>query len=49
MSMSRGTTHGHASQSAAAGHVPAGTEVLARTLLDLCAQGAVLFSLWFFF
>jgi hypothetical protein len=31
------------------GHVPAGREVLARTLLDLCAQGAVLFSTWFLF
>jgi hypothetical protein len=39
----------HASQRAAGGHAPADREGLARTLLDLCAQGAVLFSTWFLF
>ena len=43
------TAHAHASQSAARGHAPAGREVLVRTLLELCAQGAVLFSMGFLF
>jgi hypothetical protein len=43
------TAHAHASQSAAGGHAPAGREVLARMLLELCAQGAVLFSMGFLF
>jgi hypothetical protein len=42
-------THDHASQRAAGGHAPADLEGLARTLLDVCAQGAVLFSTWFLF
>jgi hypothetical protein len=42
MSKNGGTAPGHASQSAAGGR-----EALARTRLDLCAQGAVLFSTWF--
>jgi hypothetical protein len=49
MSTNGGTTHEHASQSAAVGHVPAGREALARAFLDLCAQGAVLFATWFLF
>jgi hypothetical protein len=49
MSTNGGTAHEHARQRAAGGHVPAGRESLARTLLDLCAQGAVLFSTWFLF
>ena len=47
MSTNGGTAHEHASQRAAGGRVPADREGLARTLLDLCAQGAVLFSTWF--
>ncbi len=43
------TAHDHARQSAAWGHAPAGREALARTLLNLCAQAAVLFSTWFLF
>jgi hypothetical protein len=39
----------HASQRAAGGHAPADLEGLVRTLLDCCAQGAVLFALWFVF
>jgi hypothetical protein len=39
----------HASLRAAGGHVPADREGLARTLLDLGAQGAVLFSTWCLF
>lgn len=46
MSTNRGTAPEHTSQSAARGHVPADREGLARMLLDLCAQGAVLFSTW---
>ena len=46
MSTDGWTAHEHASQSAAGGHAPAGREALARMLLDLCAQGAVLFSTW---
>jgi hypothetical protein len=49
MSTNEGTAHEHARQRTAGGHVPAGREVLARTLLDLCVQGAVLFSMWFLF
>jgi hypothetical protein len=49
MSTNGGTAHEHARQRTAGGHVPAGREGLARTLLDLCAQGAVLFSTWFLF
>ncbi len=49
MSTNGGTPHEHASQSAAGDHVPTGREALARTLLELCAQGAVLFSTWFLF
>jgi len=47
MSTNGGTAHEHASPSAAGGHAPADREALMRTLLDLCAQGAVLFSTWF--
>jgi hypothetical protein len=43
------TAHAHASQRAAGSPTPAGREALVRTLLDLCAQGAVLFSTWFLF
>jgi hypothetical protein len=43
------TTHDHASQSAEGGHAPVNLEGLVRTLLDFCAQGAVLFSTWFLF
>ena len=39
----------HASQSAEGGHAPTDLEGLARMLLDICAQGAVLFSTWFLF
>jgi hypothetical protein len=49
MSTNGGTAHEPTSQSAAGGHAPADREGLARTLLDLCAQGAVLFSTWFLF
>jgi hypothetical protein len=49
MSMNEGTAHEHASQRTAGSHAPADREGLARTLLDLCAQGAVLFSTWFLF
>jgi hypothetical protein len=45
----RWTAPEHASQSPARGHALADREGLARTLLDLCAQGAVLFSMWFLF
>ena len=41
------TAHGHAPQNAVGGYAPADWAGLARTLLDLCAQGAVLFSTWF--
>jgi hypothetical protein len=47
MSTNGGTAHEHASQRATGGHVPTGREDLVRMLLDLCAQGAVLFSTWF--
>ena len=43
------TVHAHAGQRTAGSHAPAGREALARTLLELCAQGAVLFSMWFLF
>jgi hypothetical protein len=43
------TAYAHASQRAAGGHAPANREALARTLLEFCAQGAVLFSTWFLF
>ena len=49
MSTDGWTAHEHASQRAAGSHAPADREGLARTLLDLCAQGAVLFSTWFLF
>ena len=49
MSTDGWTAHDYASQSAAWGHAPAGMEDLTRTLLDLCAQGAVLFPMWFLF
>jgi hypothetical protein len=49
MPTNRWTAHAHASQHAAGRHAPAGRAALARTLLDLCAQGAVLFSTWFLF
>jgi hypothetical protein len=49
MSTDGGTAHHHASQRAAGSPAPAGREALARTLLELCAQGAVLFSTWFLF
>jgi hypothetical protein len=39
----------HASQNAAGGHAPADREALLQTFLDICAQGAVLFSTWFLF
>jgi hypothetical protein len=44
-----GTAPANASQSVAWGPAPANREALARTLLELCAQGAVLFSTWFLF
>jgi hypothetical protein len=49
MSTDRWTAHEHARQRAAGSHAPAGREALARTLLELYAQGAVLFSTWFLF
>jgi hypothetical protein len=49
MSTNEGTAHEHACQHVAGSHVPADREGLARTLLDFCAQGAVLFSMWFLF
>ena len=49
MSTNEGTAHEHARQRTAGGHAPADREGLARTLLDFCAQGAVLFSMWFLF
>jgi hypothetical protein len=49
MSTNGGTAHEHAHQHTAGGHAPADREGLARTLLDFCAQGAVLFSMWFLF
>jgi hypothetical protein len=49
MSTNGGTAPEHASQSAVGSHAPAARGALARTLLDLCAQGAVLFSTWFLF
>jgi len=49
MSTNGGTAPEHAIQIAAGDHAPAGREGLARTLLDLCAQDAVLFSTWFLF
>jgi len=49
MSTNGRTAHEHASQRAAGSHAPADREALARTLLDLCAQGAVLCSMWFLF
>jgi hypothetical protein len=49
MSTDGRTAHEHARQRAAGSHAPAGREALVRTLLDLCAQGAVLFSTWFLF
>jgi|Tabmets5t2r1_1033131.scaffolds.fasta_scaffold200751_2 hypothetical protein len=45
----RWAAHEHARQNAAGGHAPADREALARTLLELCAQGAVLFSIGFLF
>jgi hypothetical protein len=47
MSTNGWTAHHHARQNAVGGSAPADREGLARTLLDLCAQGAVLFSAWF--
>jgi hypothetical protein len=49
MSTDRWTAHAHASQRAVGSHVFAGREMLVRTLFELCAQGAVLFSTWFLF
>jgi hypothetical protein len=49
MSTDGWTAHDHASQSTPRVYAPADRETLARTLLDLCAQGAVLFSTWFLF
>ena len=49
MSTDGWTAHEHASQRAAGNHAPVDREGLARTLLDLCAQGTVLFSTWFLF
>ena len=49
MSMDRWTADEHAGQSAVGGHAPADWAGLARTFLDLCAQGAVLCSTWFLF
>jgi hypothetical protein len=43
------TTQASTSQHAAEGHASAGREALARMFLELCAQGAVLFSTWFLF
>jgi hypothetical protein len=47
MSTDGWTAHTHASRGTERGHAPAHLEVLVRTLLELCAQGAVLFSTWF--
>jgi hypothetical protein len=49
MTMARWTADEHGCQSAAVGHVPADWTGLARTLLDLCAQAAVLSSVWWLF
>jgi hypothetical protein len=49
MAINGWTAHDHAGQSAEGSHAPADLEGLARTLLDFCAQGAVLFSTWFLF
>ena len=49
MAMDGWTADAHARQSAAAGHAPADWAGLARTLLDLCAQAAVLGSTWLLF
>ncbi|MDQ3832001.1 MAG: hypothetical protein M3361_22470 [Candidatus Tectomicrobia bacterium] len=49
LSPDRWTAHAQASQRAAGSPAPAGREALARMLVDLCAQGAVLFSTWFLF
>jgi hypothetical protein len=49
MSTDGWTASEHARQSAAGGHAPTDREALVRTLLDLCAQGAVLGSTWFLF
>jgi hypothetical protein len=49
MSTDGRTAHEHANRSAAGCYAPADREGLARTLLDLCAQGAILFSTWFLF
>lgn len=49
MSTNGGTVHEYARQRTAGEHAPADREGLARTLLDFCAQGAVLFSMWFLF
>ena len=45
MSTNGGTADEHASQSAGGGYAPADLEGLARTLLNFCAQGAVLFAM----
>jgi hypothetical protein len=49
MVMDGWTADEHARQSAAVGHAPADWTGLARTLLDLCAQAAVLSSAWWLF
>ena len=49
MSMDGWTASEHARQRAAGGHAPADREALVRTLLDRCAQGALLCSTWFQF
>jgi hypothetical protein len=49
MSTDGWTAHAHVSQRAAGDHAPADWVGLARMLLDLCAQGAVLFSTWLLF
>jgi hypothetical protein len=42
-----GTAHDDARQSPAWPHAPVHREALVRMCLDVCAQGALCFSLWF--
>ena len=43
------TEHDHVSQGVGSGRSHAPSEGLARTLLDICAECAVLFSAWLLF
>jgi hypothetical protein len=49
MATDRGTAHDDASQSPECPHLPVHREALVRMCLDICAQGALFFSLWFLF